>query len=703
MARIPLGDFGQAVPQAGRTPTAGSVDGGVSQALQNLGNTAFNIGENRQNEEIAIAERGKAQQQAEERRREEKARQDAEREADKQARRAEQIASLNATADIQNGLADLGDEIGSGVASGQIAKTDARKAWTERSNKIIGDTVGKLSPDLAPLITAQMRGLSGRLTNALEDTIRKRDQSEADAGLVTYREQMQRFAGTDMPAAIDQWTKAVTAAGPGAGWSAEKIAKEVQGFKEQVHFTKAYEFVTAARNDRKGLDTAGKAISAMADMDPQRRATLMDRIESYKHRLDQQAELAAARAQRQSEAHLKRAEAVFQTFQGMADKGLALDPTYVDQVVKQTAGTPFQGGVVAIARQARENGGLAAQPLPEQRAQLDAINAQIAKEGNSPQLARRKDQIEKVLRGAQTDISADPLRAYLERSTDAAEFTPLDVSSMQGLTKSLTERLPVAARASQWSGGHVAPLTAEEVEPVRSLLSAMPAPQRAGAIAALATAIGPQASAGLAAQLDKKDRALGLAFGMAGAQTTQGRYVSELVIKGAQAAKDGTSTKNNGAADVKPAQWKRFMTTELEGVFPSQPLSDGTRDAAVYIAHGIAAENGGDLSEDDMTRAVRLAVGGAIVEHNGRRIPLPAGIDQDMLGKRLRSIQPAEIEQQAGQSVRAAGVEVPVAEFVKALPGAELTYAGPGRYNVIAGGRPVMSADGKRRIVIGVK
>ncbi|MCB2003588.1 MAG: hypothetical protein KDH93_01145, partial [Rhodoferax sp.] len=69
----------------------------------------------------------------------------------------------------------------------------------------------------------------------------------------------------------------------------------------------------------------------------------------------------------------------------------------------------------------------------------------------------------------------------------------------------------------------------------------------------------------------------------------------------------------------------------------------------------------------------------------------------------LRSIQPAEIEQQAGQSVRAAGVEVPVADFIKALPTAELTYAGPGRYNVIAGGRPVMSADGKRRIVIGVK
>lgn len=700
MARIPLGDFGQSIPRVSPTPTAGNVDGGVAQAVQRLGNTVAGIGEQRMQQDL------QAEQQLSNKRDAEQRRMAAERqaEADKQARRAEQITTLNAHAEIQNGLATLGDEISTGIASGQIPKDAARKAWTERSTKMVGDALSKLPPDIAPLIQAQTQGLTGRLSNALEDTIRKRDQSEADAGLITYREQMQRFAATDVPGAIEQYTKAVQAAGPGAGWSPEKIAKDVQGFKEQVHYTKAYELITGARNDRKSLDAVGNVISKMTDMDPQRKAQLMDRVESYKFRMDQQAELAAARAQRQAEAHLKKAEATFNAFQSMADKGLALDPAYVDTVVKQTAGTPYQAGVVALARDARDNGGLAAQPVPNQRAELDAINAQIAANGNSPALARRKDQVEKVLRGSQQDIAADPLRAWLDRSTDSLSFQPLDTSSLQGLAKSLTERLPTAASASQWSGGHVAPLTAEEVEPVRSLLSALPAPQRAGAIATLATTLGPQASAGLAAQLDKKDRALGLAFGMAGAQTTEGRYVSELVIKGAQAEKDGTSTKNKEAADVKPSQWKRFMATELEGVYPSQTLSDGVLDAAVYIAHGIAAEKGGALREKDMERAVLLASGSQmIIEHNGRKIPLPAGVDEDILAKRLNSVAPAEIEAQAGKSVRVAGVDVPVADFVKALPGAELTYAGPGRFNVIAGGRPVMSADGKRRIVIGVK
>jgi hypothetical protein len=695
MARIPMGEFGQLTPSARPTPTASAaqLDGGLSDAVQRVGNTAAAIGQNTIDQQAAEQLRLQRQAEAE-----------ARQEAEKQANRADQVAQLNAHADIQVGLADLNDEITAGLSTGALNKDDARKQWTERSTKLLGDSIGKLPTDLAPLVQAQMKPLAGNLTNRLEDTIRKRDQQDADAGLITYKEQLQRLANTDMEGAIKQWDQTVRALGPGAGWTPEKVEKEAQGFKEQVTFTKAYEMVSGARNDRKSLDTAEKTIQGMNDMDPQKRATLLDRVGAYKYSLDQKAELAAQRAQRQNEATMKRAEVTFQTFQAVSDKGLALDPAYVDTVVKATAGTPYQAGVIAMAKAAAENGGLAAQPIPAQRAELDRITAQIAKEGNSPTLSKRKDQIEKVLRGSQTDIKEDPMRAYLDRSTDAANFTPLDTSNLQNLTKSLSDRSAIAARASEWSGGPVAPLTGEEIEPVRKMLDALPAGQRSAAIATLATTLGPQAAAGMARQLDKKDRALGLAFGMAGSQTTQGRYVSELVLKGAQAEKDGTSTKNKDAADVKPGQWKRFMTAELENVYPTQTMTEGVRDAALYIAHGIAAENGGKLGEDDMKRAVRLAAGGDLVNHNGRTIPLPAGVDTDMLEKRLRSITPEEITQQSAQgTVKVAGVDMAAADFVKSLPGAELSYAGPRRFNVIVGGRPVTAADGKRRITIEVK
>jgi hypothetical protein len=690
MAKVGLGRFGELVPQRGQTPTAntvnnGDTNGGLDQATQRFGQNLQAVAE------PIIAK--------------------AEQEAAKQAARAVQIQQLTAHAGIQTGLADLSDELNAGLTAGTLKKDEARKTWTERSGKVVSEKVAGLPADLVPLVTAQMQELGGRLNNRLEDTIRKRDQQDADGGLLTYREQMQRFAGTDMEGAVKQWEQTARTAGPAAGWTPEKVEKEVQGFRETVNYTRAYELVSGARNNRGMLDVAEQAISQMAGLDPQKKAVLMDRTAAYKFSLDQRAEMQAARAARQAEATLKRAEATFQTFQGVSDKGLAMDPAYIDTVIRQTAGTPYQAGVVALAKQAQEAGGLASMPVPAQRAALDAITAQIAKDGNTPALARRRDQIQKVLSGSSTDIKQDPLRAYLERSTDAAEFKPLDTSSIAGITQSLAERMPIAERARLWSGAPVSPLTGEEIEPVRRILDNLQPKERSAAIATLSTAMGPQGAAGMALQLNDKDRALGLAFATAGAQTTQGRFVSELILKGAAAEKDGTSTKNKGTADVKTGQWKRFMTAELDGVYPSQTLTTGTRDAALYIAHGIASENGGDLSERDMRRAITLAAGGELVEHNGRKVPLPAGMDSDGLAKRLRSISATDIALQAappgtppaGQFVRAAGVPVPVDQFVKSLPGAELSYAGPGKFNVLVGGRPVMTADGKRRITIGAQ
>ena len=55
------------------------------------------------------------------------------------------------------------------------------------------------------------------------------------------------------------------------------------------------------------------------------------------------------------------------------------------------------------------------------------MNSQIAKSGRSPELDKRKDQIEKVLRGSQADLEKDGLRAGLERGV-ITDLQPLDQS-----------------------------------------------------------------------------------------------------------------------------------------------------------------------------------------------------------------------------------------------------------------------------------
>jgi hypothetical protein len=430
--------------------------------------------------------------------------------------------------------------------------------------------------------------------------------------------------------------------------------------------------------------------------------------------IDQRAELAAQRAAREQERHLKQAEASFTTFQAIADKGTVLDPAYIDRVLQETAGTPYQAGIKALAQQTQQVGGFAGQTIATQRAALDAVDEQIAKQGRSPELDKRRSQLEKVWNGSVEAARADPMRAGLERGV-VTQLAPLDVTNPQTLVAGLSARLVQQQRVSVWAGDNVSPLTATEAGAVRDMLTVLPAKERSQAIAMLSTTIGPSASIGLAKQLDKNDKPLALAFAYAADSTSpatnmwgtpigSGRYVSELILKGAAAKKDGTSTKGEKQADTKPSQWSRFVTNELEGVYPSPVLADNIRDASLLIAHAFASEDGGQLSDDRLRAAITIAAGGALVEHNGRKIPLPAGIGPDMLDTRLRSVTPQEIQQQApGDTVRVAGVQVPTAEWVKTLPGAELAYAGPGKYYVLVGGRPVTSADGKRRISIGVQ
>ena len=100
----------------------------------------------------------------------------------------------------------------------------------------------------------------------------------------------------------------------------------------------------------------------------------------------------------------------------------------------------------------------------------------------------------------------------------------------------------------------IVPIRDLEAKQFGDMLKTLPVQQRSTAIAAMTQTLGPQASAGLAQQLQPakedaapQDRALGLAFGYATAKTTYGRYTSELILKGQQALADKTVKIEKGA------------------------------------------------------------------------------------------------------------------------------------------------------------
>ena len=686
MATIPMGNFGQRV--AGAAPVqrtiqqdpVGDAVGRVGRAVQGA---AFDYVQT-QAQDAARADAEQRRMQEQERRRQE--------DAAEAAARGKEALALQQT---QDALADLHDSIGEGIRTGTIPKDKAETEWSTQAGKLMSQAAEQFRPENRDLVSARLQGVAAKLGNGVRKAREQRDRQDVTASLDGILESAQREYGRDPQGARAMVQGALASLGPQSLYTPEVLARKGQAWLEGAQFNVAYQAVSAGRADRKALDAAEGMLKDLDALDPQKRAVLQDRIAGYRLHLDQQAEMRAARAAREAEARMRQAAAEFQTFQAMADKGTVLDPAYVDRVVAATAGTPYQAGIRQMVQASREVGGLAAQPVGTQRAQLDAIDALIAQQGRTPELDKRREQVEKVLRGSEADMRADPLRAGLARGV-ITDLQPLNLAAgFESVGQQLQARVQQANTVGAWAGRPVSPFTADEAAQMARMFQPLAPDQQAQSIAALTATMPAGQAAALAQQLDGQNRALGLALGVGNMRTTQARYTSELILRGAQALRD------KGIKEEKGAEFglQATIAKEVGDAVAGKPREDVIEAARlIYLGKRAAGEN---VTERG---AVALALGGPIVEHNGRRVPVPAGMDADSLRTKLRSLPPDSIAQQApdGQVVIPGGAAMPVADFLRLLPDAQLEAAGSGRYIVRSGGGLVLNSQ-RRPIVVDVR
>lgn len=605
---------------------------------------------------------------------------------------AEKQRELIAIDKNTDALRDAHDEIGNQLRAGQIQPDQAERAFSERANAVLGEAVPTFRPQSQELARAHIERVGLTLGNSVRKLADDQTRHNITAGMQTQLETLQREYRVDPTGATALAMELIQTQGPQSSLAPEQRAKLAQSWKEQTQFTAAYDAISAGRDDRKALGEAEKFIETLPDLDPQKRAQLVDRAQTYRMRLDQQDELRAQRAQRAADAALKRAEAEFTTFQTLADKGGVLDPAYVDRVTRATAGTPYQAGVLALAKQAVETGGFAAQPLNVQRATLQALDSKIATEGRNPALDKHREKLARVLGAAENDIKADPLNAALERGV-VTQLTPINLAAgVSGLAQQLQARSQQAATVETWTGGAVSPLTKAEAEGVAGLLKSMPPDQKATALGVLTSTMTPRQAQALAGQLDPQDKALGLALAAGAAQTTFDRPVSELILRGAEAIK----TKAVKLDDANETGLTAQIDKELGGAITNPEQAQRVREAAKLIWLGKAAEG----QRIDPGNAVRLAIGGKVVDHNGGKVVIPAGMEAGDLSQRLASY-PADAlaSQLTDGKVYVRGQPVEAAQFLAALPGAQLRTLARGKFAVVSGGAVVTNANMKPVIV----
>ena len=670
MATIPVGNFGQVVatPTPAIQRNAGEFGAGSAKALGDLAQTGSAIvtqqmaQQTRLDQEVADRE---AQTTA----------------ASRRITKANQLADAQATLDNE-------------VMTGKVPKDKAAEEWNYRSSEILRDATSGIDPRYAGAMQVEFDGIVQRGASNVRTAVTKRNQNDVQANLLTLGEEYQRAAQRDRPKAIAEYFAQLDVMGPEAGWAPDFIAQKKQAFKEGTAFTNALTMVKASSGSLGAIAKAQAALNGedFADLDQQKRAQLDDRLEGRKTHLLQQQEIAARRNALQAEARLKQAGAAFDTAQKLIDSGIPLAPDEFDRLSAATAGTPYANGLKVLQENARQLGGVAAQPIQDQREVLQQLYAMRSRQGNSEALSKRIGQLEGVLSAAVRDLTQDPMRAGLERGV-IADIPPVDISSIQAFTSTLGRRLEAASVVQSWAGRAVSPLTSEEASQLSTTLSALPPQQRASALAQIGTVMGPKASAGLASQLNEKDKATYLALQFGAKKTTEGRYTSELIWRGQQALKEKV-IKPDTSED---SGWRAAIADAVGDAFMNENQRADIAEAAYLITAGWKAE--GKFSPNPK-KAVDLAVGGKVVDFNGKKVPLPPGMDDGDLTDRLKNITGKDIAAQApGGIVRVGGQDVPVEDLAKALPDSQLMYAAEGAYYVLSGARVVTNAQNKPIVI----
>lgn len=659
--KIQLGNFGNAVAEPQRQAQA-PIDNQVTNALGRIGQTGMQIA----GDLIEAKQRTDA---------------------------AAKLASLT------NTYHDIHDQIGRDVLAGAIKPEDALTTFQQKTADARKSASDGLTPQQLAAMEPHLITAGGKLEHSLQGVVVQRTQQDVGANLLNLGEQFQRSAMRDLPGAITQWDKTVDAMGPQAGWDPVKIADVKQKFKEGATFNFAnatlegaaqtgnLDVVRAARQKIEGPDGE--------PLDPAKRTLLITRAYAYENGILAANARDAEKARREQDARENAAVDVYNKAFDLSSQGRYFSTDFINELSTTAAGTKMAGPVQELVKSQAKVAGFASLSLPQQQAEIERMRAvgSDPKGGVSPIEQNVQNQFTKIHEASVKAYQENPWQAAQERGV-IKDAPVISLNNVQDAQQVLSQRMQQIGQVEVAAGRKISPLQPQESEQIGRLVRALPPDQQSSALASFGTLVGdPDRLAAMATQMDQKDKVLGTAMMYANSQTTQGRYVSELILRGERALRDKAILVD----EKKQTGWRGAIAAEIGDAYPNQEVRDRMIDAAYYIQAGFSAEGG----STDTSRAVRLAAG-RIVERGGNKFPLPYGMEEGEFDKRLKAIQSADLAAQApGGQIFAGKTAVPLEQFVKSLPDAALVHAGQGKYNVRAGMGLVTNAQGQR-ITIGV-
>lgn len=371
----------------------------------------------------------------------------------------------------------------------------------------------------------------------------------------------------------------------------------------------------------------------------------------------------------------------------LSNKGQYFSQSYQSALLQGSKGTVFEKPVLELIESQRQSAGFASAPAAARAAALNNLRADGATpaQGTSPGMHKGLEKLEAIDSAIDSAIKDNPWQAAQKYGV-VQQAPVVNLTSVTEVVNLIGQRSAQSGQVEQWAGRPISPLQPEEAEQFARILRAMPPEQAATALSQIGARAGSQGRiAALASQIKDRDGVIGLAMAYSNYMTTLGRPTAEFILRGDQAIKDKL-VKPDGEVET---GWRGAIAKEIRGAYSNREVEDQVINAAFLIA----AAKGGDTDN-----AINLASGG-IVNFNGSKVPLPYGMKggESAFKDKIKAVTTQNLEAQTpGGTVKAGSATMPVSEFVKTLPQAQLVHAGNGLYNVRAGNTLVTNTAGQR-------
>lgn len=667
MATIPMGNFGDAIAAPSQMANIPQNDA-LGEAGQRVGQTLQSVALDMTAQE---AKRGEERQRAQ--------------------------AAL-ALAKTNNDLHTVQTDIARGVSDGTIKADDALAEFQARSGKIKDTNLGGYLPDQRMVMDGHLVGTAGALERNLGEVVVQRKQQETVSTIDAFGEQVSREAARVGPEwAAKKFGAMVDFSGAAAGMNESQAAKVKQAFSERVHAAFYEQAGTAAltQNDADALGGLVKKLQGPEGepLDPKTRTAMTHQLFGWQQSILAQRARSLNAAADEERRRYNAAADIFNKGTDIALSGGYFSPEFITEMTTTAADTAMAPSVLNLISSQTQVAGFASRPADERASILERMRNERSTPG-----VGTDPMGDKVLTAAtamdsklRAEAKDNPWEAA-QRAGVIKDAPIMNPANPAEAVQVMSQRMKQIDLIEQWTGERVSPLQPREVESVGKMVRSLPMDQAATMLGQIGlTMQNSERVAQVAKQLHDKDGTLGLAMLYANAQTLQGRYTAELVLRGDQAIKDKTVTVDG----MKETGWRASIAKAVRGVYSDREAEDAYVDATFKIAAAKYVQNG----SADIPEALALATGG-VIERNGSKIPLPYGMKEDDFEKRIDGITSDAFSGQVTDGKVLVGrTPMPLDSFVATVPKAALVHAGQGLYNVRAGTTFVTNTAGKRLVI----